>query len=60
MPDRRACSRSKWAKIPQKYGLSLGRVFTRSGPKAALLHCPHLNPIERLWGLMRKNVTHPP
>ena len=22
------------------------------------LHCPHLNPIERLWGLMHRNVTH--
>ena len=21
-------------------------------------YCPHLNPIERLWGLMHKNVTH--
>ena len=20
--------------------------------------CPHLNPIERLWGLMHRNVTH--
>ncbi len=22
------------------------------------LYCPHLNPIERLWGLMHKHVTH--
>jgi hypothetical protein len=22
------------------------------------LYCPHLNPIERLWGLMHRNVTH--
>jgi len=22
------------------------------------LYCPHLNPIERLWGLMHKNITH--
>jgi len=21
-------------------------------------YCPHLNPIERLWGLMHKNITH--
>jgi hypothetical protein len=21
-------------------------------------YCPHLNPIERLWGLMHKNFTH--
>ena len=21
-------------------------------------YCPHLNPIERLWGLMHRNVTH--
>ena len=21
-------------------------------------HCPHLDPIERLWGLMHENVTH--
>ena len=20
--------------------------------------CPHLNPIERLWGVMRKHLTH--
>jgi hypothetical protein len=23
-----------------------------------LSYCPHLDPIERLWGLMHKNVTH--
>jgi hypothetical protein len=21
-------------------------------------YCPHLNPIERLWGLMHRHVTH--
>ena len=21
-------------------------------------YCPHLNPIERLWGVMHKNITH--
>ncbi len=21
-------------------------------------YCPHLNPIERLWGVMPKNITH--
>lgn len=21
-------------------------------------YCPHLNPIERLWGVMHKHVTH--
>ena len=21
-------------------------------------YCPHLNPIERLWGLMHKHLTH--
>ncbi|HXZ16077.1 MAG TPA: hypothetical protein VEH77_08940, partial [Roseiarcus sp.] len=21
-------------------------------------YCPHLDPIERLWGLMHENVTH--
>ena len=21
-------------------------------------YCPHLNPIERLWGLMHKHITH--
>ena len=23
-----------------------------------LTYCPHLNPIERLWGLMHRNITH--
>ena len=23
-----------------------------------LAYCPHLNPIERLWGLMHRNITH--
>ena len=22
------------------------------------IYCPHLNPIERLWGVMHKNITH--
>ena len=21
-------------------------------------YCPHLNPIERLWGVMHRNITH--
>ncbi len=31
-----------------------GRVVLHFVPT----YCPHLNPIERLWGLMHKNVTH--
>ena len=30
-------------------------------PDQAAFHselCPHLNPIERLWGVMHRNVTH--
>jgi hypothetical protein len=42
LPDRRACDRSKWAKIPQKPGMAFhsAPVFTRSGPKAALAADP--------------------
>ena len=27
-------------------------------PRGYDLDCPHLDPIERLWGLMHRNVTH--
>ena len=29
-----------------------------SKPHFIPTYCPHLNPIERLWGLMHRNVTH--
>ena len=35
--------------------------LARQVPDQAAFHpvyCPHLNPIERLWGLMHRNVTH--
>jgi transposase len=36
--------------------------LSRPGCRIALhflpTYCPHLNPIERLWGVMHKNVTH--
>ena len=36
--------------------------LSRSGRRIKLhfipTYCPHLNPIERLWGLMHRNVTH--
>ncbi len=36
--------------------------LARSGRRIKLhfipSYCPHLNPIERLWGLMHRNVTH--
>jgi transposase len=36
--------------------------LTRPGCRVELhfipTYCPHLDPIERLWGLMHKHVTH--
>ena len=30
------------------------RIILRFIPR----YCPHLNPIERLWGVMHKHITH--
>ena len=38
-----------WLKSPQGRRIKLHFVPP---------YCPHLNPIERLWGVMHKNVTH--
>jgi transposase len=38
-----------WLKSPQGRRIKLHFVPP---------YCPHLNPIERLWGLMHKNITH--
>jgi transposase len=43
------------AKLVQQWLARLGwRIKLHSIPS----YCPHLNPIERLWGLMHRNVTH--
>ena len=38
------------------------RYLARDGCKIKVIwlpaYCPHLNPIERLWGVLHKNVTH--
>jgi transposase len=36
----------------------LGRPDCRIKLHYIPVYCPHLDPIERLWGLMHKNVTH--
>jgi transposase len=36
----------------------LGRPGCRIRLHFVPRYCPHLNPIERLWGLMHRNVTH--
>lgn len=36
----------------------LARAGCRTRLHFVPTYCPHLNPIERLWGLMHKNVTH--
>ena len=38
----------------------LARPECRIKPHFIPTYCPHLDPIERLWGLMHKNVTHEP
>src|SRR4051794_10295982 len=45
--------------LPQKAFLSqsLNRAKTPY-PGYIPPYCPHLNPIERLWGLMHKHMTH--
>ena len=43
------------AKIVQKWLAHPGRRITLHFVPA---YCPHLNPIERLWGLMHKHLTH--
>jgi len=38
------------------------RRLAQPGPRIKLhfipAYCPHLNPIERLWGLMHEHLTH--
>jgi hypothetical protein len=49
------------AKIAGWVCLPLGnRAFPRRTIKLHFIpsYCPHLNPIERLWGVMHRNVTH--
>jgi transposase len=40
----------------------VGEWLSRPGCRIQLhflpAYCPHLNPIERLWGVMHKNITH--
>jgi transposase len=36
----------------------LARPGCRIKPHFIPAYCPHLNPIERLWGVMHRNVTH--
>ncbi len=43
------------AKIVQEWLAQPGRCITLHFIPA---YCPHLNPIERLWGLMHKHLTH--
>lgn len=43
------------AKLVREWLAMLGRRIKLHFVPA---YCPHLNPIERLWGLMHKNVTH--
>ena len=43
------------AKLVQKW---LARPDCRIKLHFIPSYCPHLNPIERLWGLMHRNVTH--
>ena len=43
------------AKIVQEWLAQPGRRVTLHFVPA---YCPHLNPIERLWGLMHKHLTH--
>ena len=43
------------AKLVQEW---LARPGCRIKLHFAPSYCPHLNPIERLWGLMHRNITH--
>ena len=43
------------AKLVQEWLAQPGRSIK---PHFIPTYCPHLNPIERLWGLMHRNVTH--
>lgn len=43
------------AKIVQEWLAQPGRRITLHFIPT---YCPHLNPIERLWGVMHKNLTH--
>ena len=43
------------AKIVQKWLAQPGRRIKLHFVPA---YCPHLNPIERLWGVMHKHITH--
>jgi len=45
---RRIARRKEW----------LGRPGCRIKLRFFPAYCPHLNPIERLWGVMHKNITH--
>ena len=44
------------------HALMVRQWLARDGAKIALhfvpTYSPHLNPIERLWGVMHRNVTH--
>ena len=43
------------AKVAKKWLATIGRKIVLHFLPA---YCPHLDPIERLWGLMHENVTH--
>jgi transposase len=43
------------AKLMQAW---LARPGCRIKLHVILTYCPYLNPIERLWGLMHKHITH--
>jgi transposase len=48
-------ARYHYAKLVQDWLAQPGRrVMLHFGP----VYCPHLNPIERLWGVMHKHLTH--
>ena len=48
-------ARSYHAKLVQDWLAQPGR---RIEPHFIPAYCPHLNPIERLWGVRHKHVTH--
>ena len=60
-PDKRLIhlfvdnARYHHAKLVQAW---LGRPECRIKLHFVPAYCPHLNPIERLWGLMHKHITH--
>ena len=65
MPSRTAAVKTGPVQGRRRLGLD-GRehdgTLARPGCRIKLhfipSYCPHLNPIERLWGLMHRNVTH--